>query len=203
LLGRPASTTVLRLYGQQALQNTPFRFGEIAPAQACLQKAALNPSLPCTSIGFELQSHQKPSERITLDIRPLSDDEEVYRQDALALAAHYLDSATPLPIEKVQELYQVVTENFRHYDKAQIAVGIAFGETIAEKTGWQWVRITDEYGAETSLSPPGYTIACHPISMIQKRIADNEQVDLAELRDETINVIERRIEEGMAGTRKT
>ena len=37
-----ASTTVLRLDGQQALQNPPFCFSEIAPAQACLQKTALN-----------------------------------------------------------------------------------------------------------------------------------------------------------------
>jgi len=74
---------------------------------------------------------------------------------------------------------------------------------IAERTGWEWVRVTDEYGAETSLSPPGYMIACHPISMIQKRIAANEPVDLAELRDETIDVIERRIAEGYADERKT
>jgi hypothetical protein len=138
-----------------------------------------------------------------LDIRPLSDDEEGYRQEALDLAATYLDSTTPLPMEKVQELYQVVAENFRDYDKAQITVGIMFGEMIAERTGWEWVRVTDEYGAETSLSPPGYMIACHPISMIQKRIATNEPVDLAELRDETIDVIERRIAEGRAGERKT
>ena len=50
LLGRPASATVLRLNGQQALQNAPFRFGEIAPAQACLQKAALNQSSRASSI---------------------------------------------------------------------------------------------------------------------------------------------------------
>ena len=121
----------------------------------------------------------------------------------MALAARYLDSAGPLPVEKVQELYQVVAEHFRDYDEAHIAVGIAFGETIARKTGWEWVTVTDEYGAETSLSPPGYTIACHPISMIQKRVADNEPVDLAELRDEAIEIIERRIAEGYAGTRKT
>ena len=138
-----------------------------------------------------------------MDIRPLSDDEEGYRQEALALAANYLDRTTPLPMEKVQELYQVVAENFRDYEKAQIAVGITFGEMIAERTGWEWVRVTDEYGAETSLSPPGYMIACHPISMIQKRIAANEPVDLAELRDETIDVIERRIAEGYADERKT
>lgn len=53
LLGRPASSTVLRLDGQQALQNAPFRLTEIAPAQACLQKAGLNQScvVPSTPAG--------------------------------------------------------------------------------------------------------------------------------------------------------
>jgi hypothetical protein len=105
-------------------------------------------------------------------------------------------------MEKVQELYQVVAENFRDQEKAQLAVGITFGEMIAERTGWEWVRVSDEYGAEASLSPSGYMIGCHPISMIQKRIAANEPVDLAQLRDETIDVIERRISEGYAGERK-
>jgi hypothetical protein len=138
-----------------------------------------------------------------LEIRSLSHDEEGDRQEALALAAHYLDGASPLTIEKVQELYQVVAESFRDYDKAQIAVGIAFGETISERTGWEWVRVTDEYGSETSLSPPDYAIACHPISMIQKRIATGEPVDLAALRDETIEVIKCRIAEGFAKARST
>lgn len=140
---------------------------------------------------------------MALDIRPLTDEEEAYRQEALALAAHYLGNASPLLMEKVQELYQIVAANCRDCDKAQIAVGIAFGETIAEKAGWEWVRVTDEYGAETSLSPAGYMVACYPISMIQKRIAADEQVDLAELRDETIGIIEQRVREGYYEERKT
>lgn len=42
LLGTPTASSVLRLNRQQTLQNTRFRFAEITPAQACLQKAALN-----------------------------------------------------------------------------------------------------------------------------------------------------------------
>ena len=50
LLGTPASATVLRLNGQQVLQNPPLSFCQIAPAQTCLQKAALNQSYDATSI---------------------------------------------------------------------------------------------------------------------------------------------------------
>jgi len=52
LLRWPASTAFLRLDWQQVLQNAPFRFGQIAPAQACLQKAALNQPIPSASTSF-------------------------------------------------------------------------------------------------------------------------------------------------------
>lgn len=51
LLGRSTSAAFVRVDGQQALENTPFCFGEIAPAQTCLQKAALNQSSWATSIA--------------------------------------------------------------------------------------------------------------------------------------------------------
>jgi hypothetical protein len=40
LLRASATPTVFGLDGKQTLQNAPLRFGKIAPAQACLQKAA-------------------------------------------------------------------------------------------------------------------------------------------------------------------
>lgn len=49
--------TVCGLYRQQPFQNAPFRFGKIAPAQACPQKIALNQPLgfastaSCISLG--------------------------------------------------------------------------------------------------------------------------------------------------------
>lgn len=42
LLGTPATAPVLTLDRQQVRQDAPFRLSEIAPAQACLQKTALN-----------------------------------------------------------------------------------------------------------------------------------------------------------------
>lgn len=38
LLGLSASAAIFRVDGQQIFENTPFCFGEIAPAQTCLQK---------------------------------------------------------------------------------------------------------------------------------------------------------------------
>lgn len=46
------SAKVFRFDGQQVPQNAPFRFSEIASAQACLQKAALNQPFHSTSTCF-------------------------------------------------------------------------------------------------------------------------------------------------------
>ena len=45
LLGRSSSATVLWLDWQQALQDTPFCFGKISPAQACVLKRSLESTL--------------------------------------------------------------------------------------------------------------------------------------------------------------
>jgi len=50
LIGRSISAPVLALDRQHVLQDAPFRLGEIASAQACLQKAALNQSYGASSI---------------------------------------------------------------------------------------------------------------------------------------------------------
>jgi hypothetical protein len=50
LLGQPTSAPVLRLDWQQDPQNAPFCFGEIAPAQVRLQRAALNQGEVPTSV---------------------------------------------------------------------------------------------------------------------------------------------------------
>ena len=63
----PASATVLRLDGQQAFQNAPFRFSKIAPAQTCLQKEALNQSLSMASITI-----------VTFGIRTMTMDASPY-----------------------------------------------------------------------------------------------------------------------------
>ena len=70
LLGRPASTTVRGLDGQQTLQNAPFRFGEIAPAQACLQKEALNQPYGTTSITLSPAALICPKTRRCRDKSP-------------------------------------------------------------------------------------------------------------------------------------
>lgn len=41
---------------------------------------------------------------------------------------------------------------------------------IAAVTDYEWGRVSDEYGEETALSPPGLSVVCYAISMLEKRI---------------------------------
>ena len=53
VFGWPPAPSGRRINRQQTLQNTPFRFAQIAPAQAPLEKGALNqpPSLASTNLS--------------------------------------------------------------------------------------------------------------------------------------------------------
>lgn len=131
-----------------------------------------------------------------MEIRHLNDEEQSALRDGLNLAAQIVDHELPLTLDHVQILYDVVCQNHPDNVEAQIAVGLAFGEVIASETGYEWVRVIDEYGEETALSPIGLNAACHPISMVQKRMSNQEDVDLGELRDGVIEIIETRRAEG-------
>ena len=125
-----------------------------------------------------------------MKIRALSDEEASALANGLALAAKLVDGTVPLSTDQVQELYDALREVDLEFAEGRIALGLAFGETIVAKAGYEWVRVSDQFGEETSLSPHGIQLACHPITMLQKRLDRGEVVDIAELRDETIKTIE-------------
>jgi len=81
-------------------------------------------------------------------------------------------------------------------EDALIALGLSFGEQIVRTADFEWVRVSDEYGEETCVAPRGKTVHCAPISMIKKRLMRGEVVDLARLRDHTIEVILKSLADG-------
>ena len=138
-----------------------------------------------------------------LQIRPLTAEEEEARRDALEMAARLVGGTPPLSENQVAELYLVLSDEYPDFLEGQIALGIAFGELIVAKAGYEWVRVTDEYGSETALAPPGVQGACHPISMMQKRIKDRADIDIAQTRDATIEVVEDRVRSGQWAARQS
>lgn len=130
------------------------------------------------------------------NLRPLSSDDIAARDAGLDLAARLIDASRPLRMNEVQALYDALLAGCIDGDgDASIALGLAFGEQIVSKAAFEWMRVADEYGEETCVSPFGKEIFCAPISMLQKRLKRREATDVARLRDEIIEVIERRIDE--------
>ncbi len=127
-------------------------------------------------------------------IRNLTDDEKCALNEGLALAANLVAGNLPLSVEQMQELYNALLET--KSEKAIIAAGLSFGQLIADKAGFEWVRVSDEWGEETSVSPPGVRLFCSPVSMIQKRLNRSEAVDIGALRDATISSLMQMIESG-------
>ncbi len=116
--------------------------------------------------------------------------------EAIALAADYLETDPPFSPVEVQRLYDAVARDRSDQVEARIAVGMAFGEMIVDKAGYQWVRVSDEYGEETALCHRAAAVTRFPVSMLQKRLSRREEVDLVELRDSTIAVVEDAVADG-------
>lgn len=61
------------------------------------------------------------------------------------------------------------------------SLGIAFGDSLAQELGMQWVTVEDEYGRDPALHDHGTTIVLFPLTSISKRIERGETVDVREL----------------------
>ena len=131
-----------------------------------------------------------------MEIRELTSDERAALTSGISLAKKLLDRRTPLGSEEVQELYDYFLGREDEFPEGVIALGIAFGALIEAKAKYQWVRVSDEFGEETVLSPQSHKIICSPISIIQKRLQRGEAINIAYLRDQIIEGVEAQINSG-------
>ena len=151
----------------------------------------------------QTETYSSPNKvEVKIEIRTLNATEQATLDQGLALAKHLTNTSQPLNASQVQILYDVLLKS-KHYDESHmIALGLAFGNLIVEKSDMEWVRISDEYGEETGLSPQEYQIFIAPISIIQKRIDRHETLSIATLRDDTIKLINEQIATGELSKRK-
>lgn len=133
---------------------------------------------------------------LDLKIEILGADEIADLSEGLTIAARMLDEPPPLSIGQVQLLYDQLREAPHISFEQQVALGLAFGEAFVEYTDYEWVKASDDYGVEMALSPVGFHVACYPISMIQQRLADGDQVDLAQLRSKIVGAISDKVAAG-------
>jgi hypothetical protein len=60
-------------------------------------------------------------------------------------------------------------------------LGVVFGDVLASELPLRWVMITDEYGTDPTLRYKGTSININALTMISKRVENNEPVDLYRL----------------------
>jgi len=61
------------------------------------------------------------------------------------------------------------------------ALGIAFGNALAQNLGMNWVTVEDKYGRDPALHWPGTSVLAYPMTMISKRVERGELVDIREM----------------------
>jgi len=131
-----------------------------------------------------------------MEISPLDPEYRKALDDGLAMAARIAGQPAPLSSADVQGLYDAFRTEGIETAEAIIALGLAFGALIEREAGYEWVRVEDEYGKETCLAPVGMSVTIAPISMIQKRLAEGVEIDIAELVAETIRSVQKLLASG-------
>ena len=120
---------------------------------------------------------------------------------ALNFAARIARVERPLSLEQVQDLYDgFLEEEIDDVDEIS-ALGLSFGQCLISSGPFEWVRVTDEYGEETSVAVIVATIYIHPISMIQKRLADREKVIFEQLCNDSLSHLGALVDKGNYSTR--
>lgn len=128
--------------------------------------------------------------------RALNDEERAALEDGLLLASklaaveNLAGIGAALSMAHVQALYDKALAKKIQNDAVLTAIGLAFGQQIIAQSGFEWVHLSDEYGAETVVGPAGKSINCAPISMVKKRLEREEDVDLQWLATEIIGRID-------------
>lgn len=93
-------------------------------------------------------------------------------------------------LPSLQAIYEIFLDAEDLHPDAVLSLGLGFGRVLHSRGGFDWVRVTDQYGEETGLQVTGTTVSIAPISMIQKRLNRREKVCLAELVQETLKSVD-------------
>jgi Domain of unknown function (DUF3806) len=71
------------------------------------------------------------------------------------------------------------------------ALGVAFGDALAQQLGLTWVAIEDEYGCDAALVLEGTSVKVFPLTSISKRVEAGEPVDVRVLFSNACSTIRR------------
>jgi hypothetical protein len=114
------------------------------------------------------------------------DDRSFLEGQRYWVAGHLADDADASFDEvavKVQVLQAVLDNGWvSQGETAKLqALGVVFGDVLAELLSAPWVMVEDEYGRDPALLISDDPVLLFPMTMISKRIEDGETVDVTEL----------------------
>lgn len=113
-----------------------------------------------------------------MEIRELNAEELTALNDGLALLLRVANEEHLVTFAGLQNVYDTIITDKPDFPELVISLGLGFGQQFVETGRYEWVRVSDEYGEETVISPKGYRTIASPISMIQKRIERDETIEL-------------------------
>ncbi|GMO62551.1 MAG: hypothetical protein Ta2A_09250 [Treponemataceae bacterium] len=89
-------------------------------------------------------------------------------------------------------LLQGIIEN-EYYSKNDTielqSLGITFGDILSQQLSLNWIEVEDKYGIDPALRYKNTSILLFPLTMISKRIENDEQVNIKELFDGISNKV--------------
>jgi hypothetical protein len=98
-----------------------------------------------------------------------------------ALAREELDVEIDDSVQTIDVLQRIIDRDLVSHD-GLLAVGTALGRVMLKTIpGLEWWSVSDEFGQELCLRYEETTLRVNPITMVAKRVARNEPVNLLEL----------------------
>jgi hypothetical protein len=75
------------------------------------------------------------------------------------------------------------------------ALGVVFGDALAQRCGLEWVLVSDQYGRDAALQLPGTNVIVFPLTSISKRVERGESVDVVALFATACDAVQRAAED--------
>jgi hypothetical protein len=92
---------------------------------------------------------------------------------------------------KLQLLKTIIEANWiqkNETNKLQ-CLGVTLGDAITQDLGFNWVEVEDEYGIDPAIKLADTSLLLFPLTMISKRIENDEAVNIHELYDRIKNKV--------------
>lgn len=130
-----------------------------------------------------------------MKIEALTSDDQVWVAEKRAFVfSHFADEDRGGLLDargKLSAINAVLQSGiYNSTDTAELqALGVVFGDVLAEVADLAWVTHSDQHGSEPALVVEGTDITVFPLTIISKRIERDEHVDPIELLGRVISAV--------------